>query len=173
MDNILRDLEGLSRHELVWLNTYLVGRLRALPPESVQHVSPQPEVTPTAPATSPGSTCESGTSATTVAPLPERIEALNYSLGPWERTGAAPQGWANHLQQSMVPIQGYIQLRPQAPVSLPVFATTCPSTPGGTGDAVQPAPRRLGKASPPVSIFALRSGTSLQGHLPILPKSTL
>ena len=41
-----------------------------------------------------------------MAPLSERIDALNYSLDPWERTGAAPQGWANHLQQSMVPIQG-------------------------------------------------------------------
>ena len=35
MDNILRELEGLSRPELVWLNTYLAGRLRALPSASV------------------------------------------------------------------------------------------------------------------------------------------
>ena len=56
MDNILRDLEGLSRHELVWLNIYLAGWLRALPPESVQHVSPQPEATPTTPVTSSGNT---------------------------------------------------------------------------------------------------------------------
>ena len=34
MDNILRSLESLSRTELVWLNTYLVGRLRALPPDN-------------------------------------------------------------------------------------------------------------------------------------------
>ena len=123
----------------------------------MQQVSPQPEATPTTPATSPGNTCQSGTPASTVAPLPERIDALNYSLDPWERTGAAPQGWANHLQQSMVPIQGYIQLRPQATGSLPVFGATCQSAPGGTGDtdaAEQPAPRRLGKASPSVSIFA-------------------
>ena len=40
MDNILRELECLSRHELVWLNTYSAGRLRALPPASVQHLSP-------------------------------------------------------------------------------------------------------------------------------------
>ena len=32
MDTILRLLEGLRREELVWLNTYLAGRLRALPP---------------------------------------------------------------------------------------------------------------------------------------------
>ena len=40
MDSILRQLEGLSRHELVWLNTYLTGRLRALPPT----MGPQPTV---------------------------------------------------------------------------------------------------------------------------------
>ena len=83
----LRQLEGLSRHELVWLNTYLTGRLRALP-------------------------------------LPERIDALNYSLDPWECTGAAPQGWANHLQRSLLPIQGYIQLRPHDSTSLPSFGHT-------------------------------------------------
>ena len=38
VDNVLRDLEDLSRHELVWLNTHLAGRLRALPPENVQQV---------------------------------------------------------------------------------------------------------------------------------------
>ena len=37
MDNILRNLESLSRIELVWLSTYLVGRLRALPPENDSH----------------------------------------------------------------------------------------------------------------------------------------
>ena len=25
----------------------------------------------------------------------------------WERTGAAPHGWTNHLQQSLLPIQGF------------------------------------------------------------------
>ena len=38
---------------------------------------------------------------------------FNQSMGPWERTGAAPQGWASHLHQSVLPVQGYIQLRPQ------------------------------------------------------------
>ena len=157
MDNILRGLEDLSRHELVWLNTYLAGRLRALPPENVQQVHPLPKAMPNVPATSPETTCQTGLPAATVAPLPERIDALNHSLDPWERTGAAPQGWANHLQQSMVRIQGYIQLRPQAVGSLPVFGATCQSAPGCTGDtdaAEQPAPRRIGKASPSVSIFA-------------------
>ena len=91
MDNILRQLEGLSRHELVWLNTYLAGRLRALPPSSVQQVSAQPEVTATTSSTASGGTNNPGPTAATLAPLPEPIEALNYSLDPWERTGAAPQ----------------------------------------------------------------------------------
>ena len=50
----------------------------------------------------------------------DRIDALNSSLDPWERTGAAPQGWATHLQ-AMVPIQGYIRLRPQTEGTLPAF----------------------------------------------------
>ena len=36
MDTILRLLEGLRRDELVWLNTYLTGRLRAMPPLLLQ-----------------------------------------------------------------------------------------------------------------------------------------
>ena len=83
MDNILRQLEGLSRHELVWLNTYLAGRLRALPPASVQQFSAQPEVTTTISSTASGGTNHPGPTAATLAPLPERIEALNYSLDPW------------------------------------------------------------------------------------------
>ena len=157
MDNILRGLEDLSRQELVWLNTYLAGRLRALPPENVQQVHPLPKAMPNVPVTALETPCPAGLPAATVAPLPDKIDALNQTLDPWERTGAAPQGWANHLQQSMVPIQGYIQLRPQAVGSLPVFGATCQSTSGCTGDtdaAVQPAPRRIGKASPSVSIFA-------------------
>ena len=34
-------------------------------------------------------------------------------MDPWEQTGAAPQGWAAHLHQTVIPVQGYIQLRPQ------------------------------------------------------------
>ena len=156
MDNILRNLESLSRTELVWLNTYLVGRLRALPPENDTH--------PTVPEVEPhGSVAMQGPSGVTsqqeakVAPLPDRIDALNSSLDPWERTGAAPQGWATHLRQAMVPIQGYIQLRPQTEGTLPAFGFTSQSP---SGDKVvpdsggQPAPRRIGKASPSVSIFS-------------------
>ena len=49
----------------------------------------------------PGPTEVDGPHGATVAPLSERIDALNYSLDPWKRTGAAPQGWATHLQQAM------------------------------------------------------------------------
>ena len=74
MDNILRNLESLSRTELVWLNTYLVGRLRALPPENDSH--------PAVPGIeSPGSVAMQGPHGVTcqqdtaVAPLPDRIDA--------------------------------------------------------------------------------------------------
>ena len=156
MDNILRNLESLSRTELVWLNTYLVGRLRALPPENDSH--------PAVPGIeSPGSVAMQGPHGVTcqqeaaVAPLPDRIDALNSSLDPWERTGAAPQGWATHLHQAMVPIQGYIQLRPQTEGTLPAFGFASQSPSGdkaGSDSGGQPAPRRIGKASPSVSIFS-------------------
>ena len=109
---------------------------------------------PPASVTTPGTTCSDGLPAATVAPLAERIDALNYSLDPWERTGAAPQGWATHLQQAMVPIQGYIQQRPQTGVPLVSVASLHPGCTGDTDSVVQHAPRRIGKASPSVSIFA-------------------
>ena len=156
MDNILRSLESLSRTELVWLNTDLVGRLRALPPDN--------DTYPTVPGMeSPGSVAMQGPDGVTslqeaaVAPLPDRIDALNSSLDAWERTGAAPQGWATHLRQTMVPIQGYIQLRPQTEGTLPAFGfdSQSPSSDKAVPDSGrQPAPRRIGKASPSVSIFA-------------------
>ena len=92
MDNILRSLEDLSRTELVWLNTYLAGRLRALPPENEQQPHPLLKAVPPVSVTMPETTYSDGPPDATVAPLPERIDALNYSLDPWERTGAAPQG---------------------------------------------------------------------------------
>ena len=92
MDNVLRSLEDLSRTELVWLNTYLAGRLRALPPENEQQPHPLPKAMPSVSVTMPGTTCSDGLPDATVAPLSERIDALNYSLDPWERTDAAPQG---------------------------------------------------------------------------------
>ena len=89
--------------------------------------------------------------------LPERIEALNFSMDPWECTGAALQGWATHLQHSLLPIQGYIQLPPGDAASLPAFRKTpadCSGVVPGDEQAIQEAPRRQGRASRPVSIFA-------------------
>ncbi len=91
----------------------------------------------------------------TATPLSERIDEFNHSLDPWERTGAAPQGWADHIQRSLLPIQGYIQLRPHD-TTLPAFSTLVAPTEasGATDDAGQAAPGRHGKASESVSIFA-------------------
>ena len=64
---------------------------------------------------------------------------------------------ALHLQQAMVPIQGYIQLRPQTGGSLPAFSVGSQSALECTGDTdsgAQHAVRRIRKASPSVSIFA-------------------
>ena len=56
-----------------------------------------------------------------------------------------------------MPIQGYIQLRPQTEGTLPAFGFDSQSSSGGnvvTDSGGQPAPRRIGKASPSVSIFS-------------------
>ena len=113
------------------------GGLRALPPENDSHPAvPRIE--------SPGSVAMQGPNGVTcqqeaaVAPLPDRIDALNSSLDPWERTGAAPQGWATHLYQAMVPIQGYIQLRPQTEGTLPAFGFASQSP---SGDKARLPPR--------------------------------
>ena len=58
---------------------------------------------------------------------------FNMSMDPWEQTGAAPQGWASHLHQTVLPVQGYtcgIQLRPQD-TTLPFFGG-CPAATAGT-----------------------------------------
>ena len=55
-----------------------------------------------------------------------------------------------------MPIQGNIQLRPQTEGTLPAFGFDSQSSSGGnvvTDSDVQPAPRRIGKASPSVSSF--------------------
>ena len=111
--------------------------------------------------TVPCAPVESGTSygpslPQTTTALAERIGEFNQSMDPWERTGAAPQGWATPLQQSVLPIQGYIHLRPHA-TTLPSFgsAPEAPTrTSGDTDDAAQGAPCRPGKASESVSILA-------------------
>ena len=69
---------------------------------------------------------------------------------------------AGRITSNPLPIQGYIQLRPQAVGSLPAFGATRQSTSGCTcdTDAVeQHAPRRIGKASP--SLLAILSARTL------------
>lgn len=110
--NILRQLEGLRRDELVWLHTYLTGRLRALPPSDTSHVPPQVAGT---------STCRSDDLRmsggpifsygpllphTTVA-LAEQIGEFNHARNPWKRTGADLQDWFAPLQQRVAPIPSY------------------------------------------------------------------
>ena len=94
-------------HQLLCLmDTYLTGRLRAVPlPAAASTPIQLPTTTPCrTTATDPGGELP----ATALA---ERVGDFNQSMDPWERTGAAPQGWASHLHQSVLPVQGYIQLR--------------------------------------------------------------
>ena len=74
----------------------------------------------------------------------------------WEQTGAAPQGWAAHLHQTVIPVQGYIQLRPQD-TTLPSFGSG-PLATAATADENLPTDVAIregsGKASPSVSIFS-------------------
>ena len=149
---ILREIEQLSRNELVWLNTYLAGRLRALPPASVHHSCPQLEVTTTAPILQH---LALPVGLDPVMLLWHRYQMMR-STTRWTRGNAQELPRKTHLQQSLLPIQGYIQLRPQAPTPLPDFGTAGPSSPGDSSvtETAMAAPRRLGKASKSVSIFA-------------------
>ena len=118
MDTILRLLEGLRRDELVWLNTYLTGRLRAMPHPATAAATAQVSAVPVHAGIAGDSVEE-----VPVAALAERVGDFNISMDPWEQTGAAPQGWASHLHQTVIPVQGYVQLRPHD--------TTLPSFGGG------------------------------------------
>ena len=127
MDNILQNLESLSRTELVW---HRFGG--ATPCTATQkRFPPVPEVVPHGSVAMQGPNGVTSQQGAKVAPLPDRIDAFNSSLDPWERTGAAPQGWATHLRQAMVPIQGCIQLRPQTEGTLPAFGFDIQSPSGG------------------------------------------
>ena len=104
----LRLLEGLRHDEIVWLNTYLTGRLRAMPPPAAAAATARASAGPV----------HADIAADSVDDLPalalaERVGDFNISMDPWEQTGAAPQGWAAHARQTVIPVQGYIQLRPQ------------------------------------------------------------
>ena len=151
MDTILRLLEGLRRDEIVWPNTYLTGRLRAMPPPAAAAATAQVSAGP----------AHADIAGDSVDELPavavaERVGDFNISMDPWEQTGVAPQGWAAHLHQAVIPVQGYIQLRPQD-TTLPSFGSGPPATAETanenlpTGVAVREGG---GKASPSVSIFS-------------------
>ena len=151
MDTILRLLEGLRRDEIVWLNTYLTGRLRAMPPPAAAAATAQVSAGPAHADIAGDSVDELPAVA-----LAERVGDLNISMDPWEQTGAAPQGWAAHLHQTVIPVQGYIQLRPQD-TTLPSFGSGPPAT-AETANENLPTEVAVreggGKASPSVSIFS-------------------
>ena len=88
MDTILRLLEGLRRDEIVWLNTYLTGRLRAMPPPAAAAATAQVSAGPAHADIAGDSVDELPAVA-----LAERVVGdFNISMDPWEQTGAAPQG---------------------------------------------------------------------------------
>ena len=91
-----------------------------------------------------------------VVVLAERVGDFDISMDPWEQTGAAPQGWALHLHQTVIPVQGYVQLRPHD-TALPSFRGGSPAT-ARTDNETTPTEVAIrgvgGKASPSVSIFS-------------------
>ena len=155
MDTILRLLEGLRRDEIAWLNTYLTGRLRAMPPPAAAAAAAAATAQVSAGPAHADIAGDSVDELPAVA-LAERVGDFNISMDPWEQTGAAPQGWAAHLHQTVIPVQGYIQLRPQD-TTLPSFGSGPPAT-AATADENLPTDVAVreggGKASPSVSIFS-------------------
>ena len=78
MDTILRLLEGLRRDEIVWLNTYLTGRLRAIPPPAAAAATTQVSAVPAHAGIAGDSVDE-----VPVAALAERVGDFNISMDPW------------------------------------------------------------------------------------------
>ena len=150
MDAVLRLLEGLRRELVV---EYV--------PHWAASSSAPPYYTAAAPvqrSSAPTRACTAGDSGggLPAAALAERVGDFNVSMDPWERTGAAPQGWATHLHQTVLPVQGYIQLRPHD-ATLPSFRG-CPAATAGTENGPTHTEAAAmgcgGKASPSVSIFS-------------------
>ena len=110
MDTILRLLEGLRRDEIVWLNTYLTGRLRAMPPPAAAAATTHVSAVPAHVGVAGDSVDE-----VPVAALAERVGDFNISMDPWEQTGAAPHGWAPHLHQTVIPMYSYDLTTPLSP----------------------------------------------------------
>ena len=152
MDTILRLSEGLRRDEIVWLNT---------PHWATPCYAPPPAAAAAATVQVSAGSAHAGIAGDSVDEVPavalaERVGDFNISMDPWEQTGAAPQGWAAHLHQTVIPVQGYIQLRPQD-TTLPSFGSGPPAT-AATADENLPTDVAIreggGKASPSVSIFS-------------------
>ena len=111
-------------------NTYLTGRLRAMPPPATAAATAQVSAVP-AHAGIAGDSVEE----VPVAALAEPVGDFNLSMDPWEQTGAAPQGWASHLHQTVIPVQGYVQLRPHD-TTLPSFGGGPPATAGTENETI-------------------------------------
>ena len=124
MDAILRLLEGLRRDELVWLNTYLTGRLRALPPPTTAAAPVQIPSTPprTNAASDPGGEL----------PAAALLSELVILICLWTRGSeqVLRRRGGHHTCTRRCPVQGYIQLRPQD-TTLPSFGG-CSAVPAGT-----------------------------------------
>ena len=76
----MRLLEGLRRDEIVWLNTYLTGRLRAMPPPAAAAATAQVSAGPV----------HADLAADSVDELPavalaERVGDFNISMDTWLR----------------------------------------------------------------------------------------
>ena len=109
--------------------------------------------------------------------LAERVGDFNISMDPWEQTGAAPQGWAAHAHQTVIPVQGYIQLRPQD-TTLPSFGSGPPATVATADEnlSTEVAVRDGGgKASPSVTVCAhgSRAFNRYKAAAPPLPISPM
>ena len=89
MDTILRLLEGLRRDEIVWLNTYLTGRLRAMPPPAAAAATARVS----AGHVHADIAADSVDDVPAVA-LAERVGDFNISMDPWEQTGATSRHYS-------------------------------------------------------------------------------
>ena len=182
MDNILRNLEDLSRTELVWLNTYLAGRLRALPPENEPQPHPLPKAAPNRMARDSKQDSFFIWGLQLPFFLPERFatfhDAWTHRSGwtAWCYSGSFT--WENWRAELLIGLLGAYgrcatrlgdspptgngadpELYPTAATerSLSAFSVGSQSSPGCnavTEPGVQRASKRVRKASPSVSIFS-------------------
>ena len=79
----------------MWLNTYLVGRLRALPPENDSHPT-VPEVEPRGSVAMQVPNGVTSQQEAKVAPLPDRIDSQYV----WEQVAHLSQGRPCHQKET-------------------------------------------------------------------------